>query len=639
MKLKLSKKIICLVMTMALASAAFFYIRQVRNRKVSEFGRYQGYSEEVYDGHKRISDYLKLPDETRLAYDLFLPTKDGIPADRRLPVLFQYTPYPRTFTIFDKGGNNLIAELLNFGWKEKAFLRIRYWLSDEGHLVDSLFSSGWLNKMLKHGYVIVVVERSGSGASFGVTDPTFELAASEGSKILDWIASQPWCDGNIGMFGGSMRAMQQFAVAASGNPRLKTIFPVSSCLDLYSSILYRGGVYNKAFSSFFSEARSRLRTMITPVDSDQDGVLLAQALKGRTVSDIFREYPFRDAVLEDGTNLWEDRAALYPFIERINRIGIPIYMTTGWYDLFPEEMLFWHDNLAVPKRLTIRPLDHSGIDDKQFDLDYGAEAHRWFDRWLKGIDNGIMDESPIHYFVMSGKKKGSWQTSSQWPLAARKLKRFYLSGQENTTSDSTDGGLLTNAAPVEQDACDTHTIDYTTTSGKNSRWTAVNWPRDYPDMKSNDRKALTYTMPPLERDIEITGHPVLNLWLKTDASDLDVFAYLEEVNAGGKSTYITEGNLRASHRKLRQAPYRNLGLPYHSHYRGELMPVPAGEPIELTFSLLPTSYRFKNGDRIRITIAFADADNFETPIINPAPRLQLLRSAKHPSWIQLPIVN
>jgi putative CocE/NonD family hydrolase len=182
-------------------------------------------------------------------------------------------------------------------------------------------------------------------------------------------------------------------------------------------------------------------------------------------------------------------------------------------------------------------------------------------------------------------------------------------------------------------------VDYTTTTGKKSRWVAVDEVHHYPDMRSNDKKALTYTTSPLEADTEITGHPVVHLWLTTDGPDLDAFIYLEEVNRSGKSTYITEGTLRASHRKLSQAPFNHLGLPFHSHYKSDLMPIPAGEPIELVFSLLPTSYRFRKGNSIRITVAFADADNFETPVIDPAPRLRLLRDRDHPSFIQLPVVQ
>jgi hypothetical protein len=331
--------------------------------------------------------------------------------------------------------------------------------------------------------------------------------------------------------------------------------------------------------------------------------------------------------------------ALYPFIERINRSGTPIYMTSGWYDIFVGDVFLWYDNLTVPKRLTVRPLDHSGMDATQFDLDYGAEAQRWFDYWLKGIENGIMDEPPIHYYVMSVPKHEAWQNANQWPLAKQTLTPFYFSEGVTGSVASVNDGFLSTESPTASDAFDIYTVDYSTTSGKSSRWVAVEEVRDYPDMRANDERALTYTTSPLEGDMEITGHPVVHLWLVTDAPDLDVFVYLEEVDRSGKSAYITEGTLRASHRQLCQAPFDNLGLPYHSHYQSDLAPIPAKEPIELVFSLLPTSHQFHSGNRIRITVACSDEDNFDTPVIDPSPRLQLLRGANHPSFIQLPLAQ
>ncbi len=172
-------------------------------------------------------------------------------------------------------------------------------------------------------------------------------------------------------------------------------------------------------------------------------------------------------------------------------------------------------------------------------------------------------------------------------------------------------------------------MDYTTTTGTKSRWGAVDEAHAYPDMQTHDAKALTYTTPPLVTDVEVTGHPVVHLWLSTSAPDLDVFVYLEEVDGNGHSTYITEGDLRASHRKLGQAPFNNLGLPYQTHDQSDLEPIPSGEPFEMVFSLLPSSYQFHAGSRMRITVAFADAGNFDTPVLDPAPTLQLLRDSTH----------
>jgi putative CocE/NonD family hydrolase len=204
---------------------------------------------------------------------------------------------------------------------------------------------------------------------------------------------------------------------------------------------------------------------------------------------------------------------------------------------------------------------------------------------------------------------------------------------------SINNGTLDPSSPTAPEASDPCTVDYTTTSSNHSRWTAVNWTHDYPNMRSNDAKALTYTTQSLEKAVQVIGHPVMHVWLRSDALDLDMFAYLEEVDGSGNSTYITEGNLRASHRILGQAPYDNLGLPYHRHYKSDLAPIPAGEPVELVFDLLPTSYVFRAGNRIRITITCADADNFETPVLNPAPKIHLLRDTNYPSSIQLPIVQ
>ncbi|NWF91356.1 MAG: CocE/NonD family hydrolase [Syntrophaceae bacterium] len=624
------------------------YRKNTGEEKVSEFGKYSGYSEAVYDGNQRISDYLTLSNGTRLAYDLIVPTQKGVPANKPLPVLFKYTPYLRTFTIFDRAGNNIIADLFNLGWKERAFLRVRYWFNKRGNLMDPVFRNRYLKRMLKHGYAVIVVERPGTGASFGVMDASFEVGAREVNEILNWIAAQNWCNGNIGMYGDSFQAMIQFAAATTGNPHLKALFPTSSGFDTYSSVTYPGGVLNKTFASFFSWSTSFLEKLVTPVDSDKDGSMLAQARQERGGSTLakqsevwFRKFPFRDSATTDGIRIWEGPANLYPLLDRINQSRIPVYMTTGWYDLFAGagDMFLWYANLTVPKRLLVRPADHSQVEKNQFDIDFEVEVHRWFDYWLKGIDNGIMKEPPIYYYVMRGPKRGAWRTTAQWPLRTQKITDFYFAQGKTGTIASINDGFLSQTPPAQKDASDAYTVDYSTTSGKYSRWYAVNWPRKYLDMRLNDQKALTYTTPSLETDVEVTGHPVAHLWLTTNAPDLDVFVYLEEVDESGKSTYLTEGNLRASHRKVSRAPYNNLGLPYHSFYQSDSEPIPVEKPVELVFSLHPVSYRFHKGGRMRITVAFSDADNFETPVINPAPKLKLLRDKNHPSFVQFPIIQ
>ncbi len=244
-----------------------------------------------------------------------------------------------------------------------------------------------------------------------------ETAAKYESEIIDWIAAQPWSDGNIGMYGDSQQAMVQFTAASAGNPHLKAILPAASQVDIYQAVEYPGGVYNKAFAALVASTIPFLDQLATPVDSDPNGILLAQARDSRkdtfttqTVVEHATEYPFHDSLTADGTPTWE-AMDLYQLIGRINQTHTAVYMTVGWYDIFTADMFYWYTNLSVPKRLTVRPTDHSQVSASLSDLDYGVEALRWFDYWLKGIDNGIMDEAPIHYYAQDRSKNGIWQTS------------------------------------------------------------------------------------------------------------------------------------------------------------------------------------------------------------------------------------
>ena len=348
--------------------------------------------------------------------------------------------------------------------------------------------------------------------------------------------------------------------------------------------------------------------------------------------------PYWDSVTSNGISPWKAND-LYPFIDRINHSHIAIYMTVGWYDIFTADMFFWYNNLTVPRHLTVRPTDHSQVSTSLSDLDYGAETLRWLDYWLKGIDNGVMNEPPIHFYAQEGTGKGSWQTSSEWPLANQKSTRYYFGAGKSGSAASANDGTLALEPAVTAPASDIYTVDYTTTTGTKTRWGAVEEAHSYPDLRAHDAKSLTYTSQPLPADVEVTGHPVIDIWLSTDVPDLDVFAYLEEVDPAGKSTYITEGVLRASHRKLGQAPFNTFGLPYQAHLQADYQPIPAGQPVEMNFSLLPTSYRFHAGSRMRVTVSFADAGNFDTPVLTPAPTLQVLRDASHPSHIDIPVIR
>jgi len=157
----------------------------------------------------------------------------------------------------------------------------------------------------------------------------------------------------------------------------------------------------------------------------------------------------------------------------------------------------------------------------------------------------------------------------------------------------------------------------------------------YPDMRENDEKGLTFTTAPLAQDVNVTGHPIVTAYVTTSSGDADVYALLEEVTPDGVSTYVTEGILRASHRALANPQFDILGLPYHRSHESDQETLPQGEIAQLIFDLYPMSNIFNAGNRIRVTITGADADNTEAPV---GASFTVLRGPDHPSSIRLPIV-
>ena len=158
-----------------------------------------------------------------------------------------------------------------------------------------------------------------------------------------------------------------------------------------------------------------------------------------------------------------------------------------------------------------------------------------------------------------------------------------------------------------------------------------------PTGPSAKRKLPGFTTQPLDKPLEIAGHPVVSLWLSSSEPDAAVFVYLSEVEADGTSRYVTEGVLRAIHRAEAPAPrnYRTT-WPWRSYARKDARPMPAGEPQLLRFALLPTAWRFAAGSRLRLSIAGGDADHFvQTPHGRP-PLLTLLNGGERASVLELP---
>lgn len=577
--------------------------------RISRFGEYEGYSEPVYSEWVRLSQYVVVRDGTRLAVDLFRPAVDGVPVEDPLPVI----------------------------WTHHRYHRAR--LQDDGSVYSLLDQVPELERLLRHGYVVAAVDVRGGGASFGTREGEFSRAESlDAYDITEWFAAQPWSTGKIGMFGISYLGITQYLAASTQPPHLVAIFPQMAMFDLYSFV-HTGGVFKEDFVLNWGRNTFLLDRFIDPppVDEDPSGTLLAQARAEHrdnwNVYELALISPYRDARI-DGQEVY---TVLSPssYLDEVNQSGVAIYHLAGWYDMYPEDALLWFNNLDVPQKVVVTPWEHEGAGG--FDL--VAEHHRWFDYWLKGIDNGIMDEPPIVYDVMTRPGVYDWRTADTWPLPETQNTPFYFAAGPSGSIDSVNNGLLVREAPAEA-GTDDYTVDYTTTTGTHNRWAnGRGVPFAYPDMRANDAKALTYTTPPLDTDTQITGHPIAHLWISADAADSDVFVYLEEVAPSGYSRYITEGTLRASHRALHDAPWDTFGLPFHRGNEADVLPLPAdGTPVELLIALQPTSNVFDAGHRIRITVTGADADTFRTLQLDPPPTVTLHRSPDAPSHIILPLI-
>jgi putative CocE/NonD family hydrolase len=584
--------------------------------RVSRFGQYDGYSKDVYDSAVRVSRYISMRDGVKIAIDILRPANHGKVTEEPLPVIWTHNRYRRAFVVNG---------------------RLRF-----------IGDSPDIRMLVKKGYVAASADVRGSGASFGNALGIFwKEETQDAYEITEWLARQPWSNGKIGMFGGSYLGVTQLMAASTKPPHLKALFPVVALFDLYA-FGGQGGIFKSDFIKTWSDLTTMLDTVqvAAPVDEDRDGILLKKAIaehKGnRPLIDIVGKLEFRnsrDEVTGAIPNMeWQPAA----YIREINDSGIPMYLWSGWFDSFTRDSFLMFRNFTSPKKLVVGAWSHSPKDPDILKEDYSllaVEELRWFDYWLKGIDNGIMAEAPITYQVMFEPKKSIWKTAQQWPLAEARETRYYFGQGPSNSVKSINDGILGQNVSDRTGAKDEYRINYATTSGIATRWdNAVGGDFSYPDMTCNDAKGLTYSTPTLKSDLEVTGHPVVHLWLSSAAADGDVFAYLEEIDSQGISHYVTEGELRASHRALHDAPYDNFGLPYHRSFDSDIAALKPGEPAELVFDLEPTSNVFNKGNRLRLTITGADKDNAQTPVLEPAPIVTVYRDAAHASYIALPVV-
>ena len=599
--------------------------------KVSTPGEYSGYSYPIYDDWERISQYVIVQKdtdhETKLAVDIFFPKKDG--------KLF--------YEELDENGQPVRLPVI---WTDHVRHRADVNVLD-GSVDTELDRTPWLQEVIKHGYVIGVVDRRGSGASYGTRlRPFSDNEARDAYEMTEWFAKQNWCNENIGMFGRSAMGINQYMCAGLAPPHLKCIVPEMAMFDLYSFV-YAGGVYHSEFLEFWSSAIQGFDLsyfpyfpVVAPVDEDSEGIQRAAAISEHednySDSVLAEATPYRDSVDPDTGEPCYFTGSPSRYLDSIKESGVGVYNLGGWFDMWVRDTLVWYNNLNNPQKITIGPWYHL-----ETDHDFLAAEHlRWYDYWLKGIENGVMTEQPIYYSTMGASEGNEWRSAAKWPLSNELKLPLYFKRGPTGSVNSTNDGYLSLIPPFLPVGKDEYEVQYDTTTGLTNRWTnGHGFEFDYPDMTENDENGLTYTSCPLFFDVQMTGHPVVHLWVTSTASngDGDFFVYLEEVDKDGFSHYITEGTLRASHRKTKKPSFEYMGLPWHPSLEKHISLFP-NKPVKLVFDLHPTSNIFDAGHRIRVTITCSDQDNYSTPVLDPSPNVTVYRNKRYSSYIMLPFI-
>ena len=563
-----------------------------------------------FDRPLHIVPNLEVPmrDGTVLRADLYRPEGDG-----PLPVVLARTPY-----------NKQLAD------------PARPWLRFAGA-----------------GYAVVVQDCRGCFASEGRFVP-FADEMDDGYDTVEWVAAQPWSTGKVGMFGTSYLGATQWLAAAVGPPHLTTIVPAMTASDYHDGWIYQSGALMLFFavgwtlpfalrevgrSDWPAERKQEVSARIMELIERRDETLSAGP---RRIVAVLAENglaPFYDEWLDhpDFDEYW----ARWSVEAHHDRITIPVLAMSGWYDMFlggtirnfagmrrngGSEVARRHQRLVLGPWPHGKPL-FGGNPEPEIDFgpyatgaaaDVDGLALRWFDHWLKGVENGVEAEPPVRIFTTGLNR---WRDAMSWPIQGAASVDWFLHGAGALSTESP------GAEPYDAFLYDPRDPVPTVGGGAFMNDGARDQRRveERPDV-------LVYTSAALDADLDVTGPVKVTLWAATSATDTDFTAKLVDVRPDGVAVNLADNIIRARYRNGRD--HEELVAP--------------GEVHEYTIDLYGISHVFLAGHRIRLDVSSSNWPRFDA---NPntgapfarspasAPVVQrIFHDATHPSRVTLPVL-
>lgn len=512
----------------------------------------------------------------------------------------------------------------------------------------------------RRGYVYMVEDCRGRFGSGGVWEP-FMNEAKDGYDSVEWLARQSYTNGKVGMIGGSYVGWVQWWAAAEHPPHLATMIPNVAPPDPFYNVPYEYGTFFMWGSLWWADVVESQAT------ADISGATLSK-ISDKKYAKLLTALPVIDldkAVLGKENPYWRQWIA-HPnndsywqranFLDKLKDVNIPVFHQSGWFDgdgigtklNYLKMESYQHSN----QKLTLGPWGHTDtagrmIGERDFTqaaiIDLQRDYLRWFDHWLKGIDNGIDKEPLVSLFVMGSNK---WLHGETYPLEITRLQKLYLSsgGQANTEKGD---GKLSFEEPGENAPTDRYAYDpgdptpapnlYQESEENEKKVRSADErkkeAKEHHHQVTSERKdILVYVTEPLTKPLTVAGPVSAVLYASSSARDTDWFVTMMEVDKDGEIFPLVHSTIRARYRKSTEKP--------------ELLR--PNEVYEYTLDLWHTGITIPAGSRLRVEVSSALFPLFsrnlntgghnETETKYVTAQQTIYHSAKYPSHIVLPVI-